>query len=184
MGLCRYCKKSVQKCSLKRSSKFFCNLKCHLAFNSINVGDCIEFSSGYRKDGYCNVSVNGKQRLAHRIAFELFNGEIQEGKIVCHTCDNRRCINPKHLYAGNHSLNALDRQKRNLNSSQLGESNRASKLKECDVLEIRKYSSLGVCPDELSKKFGISPFYIKDVISGRRWGHLECSKEFVDEEAS
>lgn len=180
MGLCRYCKKSVQKCSQKRSSKFFCDLKCHLAFNSISVGDCIEFSCGYRKDGYCNICVDRKQRLAHRVAFELYNGKIPDGKIVCHTCDNRRCVNPKHLYAGNHSLNAFDRQKRNLNSSQIGEDNRASKLKECDVLEIRRSSSLGVCHNELSRKFGISPFYIKDVISGKRWGHLEYSKECID----
>ena len=50
----------------------------------------------------------GKILYAHRTSYEAFNGSIPEGKLVCHKCHNRKCVNPNHLYIGDKRTNAQD----------------------------------------------------------------------------
>lgn len=52
--------------------------------------------------------VNGKRKAAHRFAYETFNGPIAEGKIIMHTCDTPKCVNPSHLIQGTHKDNIRD----------------------------------------------------------------------------
>ena len=68
-------------------------------------------TTGYGKfwNGYSYIK-------AHRHSWELVYGPIPEGKLVLHTCDNRICVNPNHLYLGTHSDNNLDRSYRNPNN--------------------------------------------------------------------
>jgi hypothetical protein len=65
---------------------------------------CWEWT-GYRdKDGY------GKYRtlLAHRFAYARAAGNIPDGQVVCHSCDNPSCVNPAHLWLGSLSDNQRD----------------------------------------------------------------------------
>jgi len=57
---------------------------------------------------YGEIWYNGAKCRAHRITWELVNGPIPEGLLVCHTCDTPSCVRPDHLFLGTMSDNILD----------------------------------------------------------------------------
>ena len=46
--------------------------------------------------------------LAHRVMWEIENGVIPKGKLICHSCDNPPCVNPSHLFIGTQKDNMRD----------------------------------------------------------------------------
>lgn len=64
-------------------------------------------SSLHKDRGY--FQFEGKRWLAYRLMYTLVNGEIPEGKVVRHKCDNSLCCNPKHLELGTQSENENDK---------------------------------------------------------------------------
>lgn len=49
-----------------------------------------------------------KHKYAHRLSYQHFKGEIPKDKIICHTCNNKICVNPDHMYLGTPYDNAQD----------------------------------------------------------------------------
>lgn len=74
---------------------------------------CIEWSAAFR-NGYGVIWHNGRHKGAHRASFEVVYGKIPSGLFVCHSCDNKKCINPEHLYLGTNQDNQLDAVARGL----------------------------------------------------------------------
>ena len=72
------------------------------------LNDCWEFSGCKFNCGYGAVSINYRKEYAHRVAYKLFYGPISKGKFICHTCDNKVCCNPLHLYCGTMKDNLID----------------------------------------------------------------------------
>lgn len=91
---------------------------------------------------YPNTKKYGK---VHRSVWRIFNGDIPEGVFVCHSCDNRRCINPNHLFLGT----ALDNMHDKINKGRSGRSGPDKLLQnKCDeVKTLRKegwtYETIG-----------------------------------------
>ena len=136
------------------------------------TGDCWEWT-GATRNGYGNVWFNGGNIPAHRLSYILANGPIPDGLYICHHCDNKGCVNPEHLFAGTQSDNMKDAvSKGHRGTSPRGENNGRSKLKENDIFEIRRLSSLGVTWIHLSKMWGINFSHVSRIINRVNWKHL------------
>lgn len=130
--------------------------------------------------GYGAININGKQRVASRISYEFYIGPIPDGLFVCHHCDNRECINPKHLFLGTNADNMRDRNEKGRNAFgrcaphriRRGEENNKTKLTTEQVLEIRKLHAQGVSYRLLVQKFNVSKTNVADVVRRRTWRHV------------
>lgn len=126
--------------------------------------------------GYGSMRVNSKPTLAHRLSYSLFRGDLDPSILVLHKCDNRRCVNPKHLFLGTHLDNALDREKKGRGNQRKGEEARSTKLTKKQVEEIiKKYVpgknsvDRGYSMYRLAKEYGVSQMSIWGIIHKTTW---------------
>lgn len=69
---------------------------------------CWEWTGSRNTAGYGVISSKGRKRMAHRVSYEIANGPIPDGMLVCHRCDNPKCVRPDHLFLGTSRDNAQD----------------------------------------------------------------------------
>lgn len=61
---------------------------------------CWEWQASKFWTGYGQFRMNGKNCIAHRVAYEFINGPLAQGAILSHRCESRACVNPEHLVLG------------------------------------------------------------------------------------
>ena len=142
----------------------------HSGYVVNEITDCWEWQHNIQKNGYGHFKHNGKSRLVHREAYKMHKGEIPDGVYVLHQCDNRCCVNPRHLFLGTALDNRLDMQSKGRHA--YGERVNTAKLTEAQVFEIYALSENGVGSPRIAKRFGISQSMAWNIKTGRSWSHL------------
>ena len=138
--------------------------------------DCWIWTGAKTKNGYGVFQKGRRGELlykAHRFSFEIHKGEIPTGMIIMHQCDNKICVNPDHLTAGNHSQNLKDAWDRNLrsmtrkNRKAIGEMSK--KLSFEDVQKIKELRSYGQTLKSIGNQFNVSLSNVHNIITGKTW---------------
>lgn len=134
---------------------------------------CLEWTGYIGDNGYGQAYDPTRRRLirTHRLSYHLNKGPIPNGLFVLHTCDNRCCINPEHLYLGGHIENTADKVSRNRQARVLGTSNGKAKLTPEIVREIRAISDM--THPQIARKFGIGTTLVYTVRTRRSWAHVD-----------
>lgn len=127
--------------------------------------------SGHTINGYGSIAVNGVQMGAHRMAWELLRGPIQDGLCALHKCDVRACVNPDHLFLGTKGENNSDRSAKGRNADKRGERHHRAKLTVADVEKIRELAA-NTPHQKLAEAFGVCRQTVSDIITRRRWAHV------------
>lgn len=132
---------------------------------------CWEWNAGKFPDGYGALRIAGRAQLSHRVAYQLYVGEIPDGMCVCHRCDNRKCVNPDHLFLGTQADNIHDCENkgRGVHLGLSGEKNANAKLVEAQVIEILAKHANGARGVDLAKEYGVSRANISLIVCGRAW---------------
>lgn len=147
----------------------------------VDENDCFVWQGTINNDGYGVVYWHNYPYRAHRISYWLYNGEIPEGKVVCHRCNNKLCVNPDHLYAATPKKNTQDAVRDGLMVGKTGENSASAKLTRDQAVEVVKRRKQGERKIDIAKDYGISHWTFGDILKGTSWPDID--RDSIEETA-
>lgn len=121
-----------------------------------------------------------KTHRAHRIAYLLTFGPIDDRVMVCHRCDVRLCVNPAHLWLGDALANNRDRDAKGRAVHARGSGHGNALLTEAAVVEIFESIRAGETQIALAERFNVDPTTIGLVCRRKTWRHVKAPWELEE----
>ena len=144
---------------------------------------CWEWTGSICTYGYGRIDFfeSGKviPKRAHRVMYEYSVGPIPEGKFILHKCDNRKCVNPEHLYVGTQADNMNDVKTRKrgigIKNRRHSEKSHLAVLRDDQVRELRRRVSSGqpIADAHREMTLPISLCGARKIIANKVWRHLK-----------
>jgi hypothetical protein len=151
-------------------------------------GDCWTWKASLTTHGYGQFVLPYHHHIgAHRFAYELENGPVPAGLVVCHRCDNPPCVNPAHLWVGTQGDNLRDmhgKGRGNTDSWPLaveasrtadrphGEKHHNAHMTAEKIRALRKMRQDGATYDAIALEFGIGKSLVAQIITRKTWKHV------------
>jgi len=141
--------------------------------------ECWEWSGWLNRYGYYAIrleSIRGHwvkniNIEAHRICYFLVHGFLPIDMFVCHECDNKKCVNPTHLFLGTPMDNMVDKIRKG--NQTRGDDTRSAKLTTQDVREIQILLKDGFRKNDIASAYGVTGGCILFIEQGKTWKHVK-----------
>ena len=130
--------------------------------------DCWLWTGQLSANGYGKIKTSDGSIGVHRVAWQLHYGSIPNGTFVCHKCDVRNCVNPDHLFLGEHADNMRDMALKGRQSK--GQKVHSAILSPSQVREIQAAEGIY---REIGNRYGVSVSTVCDIKTGRSWAWIK-----------
>jgi HNH endonuclease len=122
--------------------------------------ECWLWHGGTFTDGYGVFNYHSKNYLAHRVAYAIANGSTPDGLLVCHSCDTKLCVNPRHLFVGRQRDNVQDMELKGRRGL------RKSQFTQAQVDEMCSLRSRGWTYTSIGARYGVTKSTANRLING------------------
>lgn len=130
---------------------------------------CWLWSGVTLSSGYGQIRVQNRKWLAHRLSWSLNKGLLPAGALVLHRCDVRSCVNPDHLFLGDHRDNIVDCIQKGRYKNLGGETAPNKKLSWTQVAAIQEALARGDTQQSIADKHRVSRSNISAIKRGVSW---------------
>lgn len=142
----------------------------------VNDAGCWVATIGLNEKGRPRHKVGSKVFYVSNLMYVISNGELPNGLLVCHTCDNPSCINPEHLWLGTPLENMEDMKRKGRSPDQSGSNNGNARLTAGDISNVRKLLNSGCSLGSVSKVTNISKSHVYRISCGNVWNKIGLKK--------
>ena len=135
-----------------------------------HLGKCWLWLGHLAPTGYGYISCFNRPYRAHRLSWMLTHGSIGDRMCACHKCDNRRCVNPSHLFLGTPAENNRDmfiKGRGHILPPRTGTGGLTVDL----VRSMREAFAGGETRHNISERYDVPYTTVRDIIAGRTWGY-------------
>jgi len=141
----------------------------HDSYTRNEYDECWPWHGSFLSTGYGRFNILGTTIPAPRAMRLLISGDLPPSVLVCHTCDNRRCVNPYHLFLGSVQDNVDDMIRKGRKVVRRGSTSLKAKIREDDVHSIRQSKESAA---DLARKYGVTPGAVWHIRQRHTWAHL------------
>lgn len=141
---------------------------------------CWEWMGRRSKSGYGYFTIRTMTKRitksltwrAHRYSYVLYVGQIPVGLLVCHRCDNPKCVRPDHLFLGTHKDNAQDRDRKGRKHYPIGEDNPMATISNETARIIKTMLKDGRRNMDIVKQLSVPKYIVENIKSGGAFAWL------------